>query len=725
MLITGTFKDIDDNTISVMIYNSNITGVSNIVIGNTDLDDIYFSSDPVNISTQCDDTFTHVIKRSCTISLITKIYLGEYLYANNTRSIMVNVFRNDKIIFAGYVTPNTYNQGYANVYEELNIECVDALSVMQNEYLCNETEYSAFKQSSGLVPFIRIMENNIKYNNVPIISNIPITEYGRIVWVETGFIKENDHYYALETKVLWLDTDTAINLHETQKGQQLETSFRQGEKSDPMIYNGKKYYKVYIWVRINVTDWINTGDYIRGSEIPVEVVDITWAETGVTRVGYHSYYVVETATATCDDGSVIQNYDTRQGRELRYSIINDSVNHTMYVGKLEYYRKVPRVSLNQKTYYFYEDAEKGNRVGLYDIEGIMRGNGTTTIDSSRGTITMLGEAIDGFMFGVTLTDDKSDLSSLFQNQDVVMISHVPVSIIDVGHMFKNCTDLDYVRMDTYGFADIEDMFYRCDRLSTIVFNVIDTYTNGEDNDFYNVPSYANIYVQDEKISEYRQYAPFRNYNVASISNVGVRPLTRGLVPAEYVQLDWLTNNTTAIIDTGIQRTGSGETVDLISIETDVIWRGFNNTTGSVQVSSTIMGLIGNHWGVSYDGHWVNTNITSPNEHATLGKQYHVMMERTAYNNQTLTITDVETGEIIYVAPSTITLSGSPKCYLYNVGTNTRYACRCSLGRTKIYKNGTLVRDFIPCVDIYDTYGMYDVVGGGFYSSITSEQFTGE
>ena len=74
MLITGTFKDIDDNTISVMIYNSNITGVNNIVIGNTDLDDVYFSSDPVNISTQCDDTFTHVIKRSCTISVITKIY---------------------------------------------------------------------------------------------------------------------------------------------------------------------------------------------------------------------------------------------------------------------------------------------------------------------------------------------------------------------------------------------------------------------------------------------------------------------------------------------------------------------------------------------------------------------------------------------------------------------------------------------------------------------------
>lgn len=724
MLITGTFKDIDDNTISVMIYNNNITGVNNIVIGNTDLDDVYFSSDPVNISTQCDDTFTHVIKRSCTISLITKIYLGQYLYANNIRSIMVNVFRNGNIIFAGYVTPNTYNQGYANVYEELNIECVDALSVMQNEYMCNETEYSAFKQSSGFVPFIRIMENNLKYNTVPIISNIPITEYGTYIWVETGFVKENTHYYAIETKVLRLDNDTAITSNVTRRGRQLTPQFRMGTKDDPAIRNGKKYYKNYIWVTINGTDEINTGDYILGPEIEVTVVSVTWAETGVTRVAYHEYYVVETATATCDDGSIIPNYDTRNGRQLSYSVVHDLVSNTMYEGKLEYYRNVPRVSLNTKNYYFYEDVEKSMRVGTYDIEGIMHGNGTTTIDSSRGTITMLGPAVNGFMFGVTLIDDESDLSGLFEEQDIYMISHVPVGYIDIGNMCKNCTELEYVRMDTYGFADIEDVFYGCDQLGTIVFNIVDVYGVGEANDFHGVPSWATIYVQDDKVDDFAELLPFANYTVTTLSSLGILPIKRGILPSDYVQLDWLTNTTTAIIDTGIQRTGSGETVDLISIETDVIWNGFNNTSGSVQVSNTIMGLTLNYWGVSADGHWVNANITSPIQ-ATIGKQYHVMMEREAYNNQTLTITDVDTGEIISIAPSTRTLSGSPKCYLYNIGTNTRYACRCSLGRTKIYKNGTLVRDFIPCVDIDDNFGMYDVVGNHFYTSSNSEQFTGE
>lgn len=43
---------------------------------------------------------------------------------------------------------------------------------------------------------------------------------------------------------------------------------------------------------------------------------------------------------------------------------------------------------------------------------------------------------------------------------------------------------------------------------------------------------------------------------------------------------------------------------------------------------------------------------------------------------------------------------------------------------KIYDNGTLVRDFVPCKNSSNVYGMYDIVGDSFYRSPNSYLFTG-
>ena len=43
---------------------------------------------------------------------------------------------------------------------------------------------------------------------------------------------------------------------------------------------------------------------------------------------------------------------------------------------------------------------------------------------------------------------------------------------------------------------------------------------------------------------------------------------------------------------------------------------------------------------------------------------------------------------------------------------------------KIYNAGTLVRDFIPCYDPSNVAGLYDLIGGQFYSSATSTALLG-
>lgn len=52
------------------------------------------------------------------------------------------------------------------------------------------------------------------------------------------------------------------------------------------------------------------------------------------------------------------------------------------------------------------------------------------------------------------------------------------------------------------------------------------------------------------------------------------------------------------------------------------------------------------------------------------------------------------------------------------------AAKARLYSCKIYDDGVLVRDFIPCMNPYSVYGLYDVVNDQFYGSSSSSTFLG-
>lgn len=52
--------------------------------------------------------FEPIIKKSCTINLLTSIYLGDKVFAGNDEDVTVKVFRNGELVFSGYVEPNSY-----------------------------------------------------------------------------------------------------------------------------------------------------------------------------------------------------------------------------------------------------------------------------------------------------------------------------------------------------------------------------------------------------------------------------------------------------------------------------------------------------------------------------------------------------------------------------------------------------------------------------------------
>ena len=148
MYIHGQFKDIKDNTYTVIISDGKTT--PDITIGENGL---FFSDDPVNIETECDDCFTHIIKKSCTIELVTKDYMGDYLFSKGLYDIVVNVWLDDTCLFAGFVEPNIYTQPYANYYESITITCTDFLSTLEKSLLIDNTNYATLKLNSKLMTF--------------------------------------------------------------------------------------------------------------------------------------------------------------------------------------------------------------------------------------------------------------------------------------------------------------------------------------------------------------------------------------------------------------------------------------------------------------------------------------------------------------------------------------------------------------------------------------------
>ena len=127
MTIHGQFKDFNNDTVEVIINNTN-GGDGQIEIGENGL---FFTGSPVEIVTNIDNTFEHVIKKSCTINLLAKNYVGDYFFADNVRTVSVQIVKNSETIFSGFIEPNTFSQGYSMPLEEFTLNCTDYLSTLQ------------------------------------------------------------------------------------------------------------------------------------------------------------------------------------------------------------------------------------------------------------------------------------------------------------------------------------------------------------------------------------------------------------------------------------------------------------------------------------------------------------------------------------------------------------------------------------------------------------------
>lgn len=138
MYIHGSFLSQQGDTITVHIVTGN-DRTQTIEIG-TEKADVYFSEDPAEIENEVNDTFDVLLRSSAKIRLLCGNLITN-LFSTSCRDAVVNIYKNDTCIFAGFIEPQTLSQPYNDRWDELELNCIDALSALQ---------YSKYKNVGAL-----------------------------------------------------------------------------------------------------------------------------------------------------------------------------------------------------------------------------------------------------------------------------------------------------------------------------------------------------------------------------------------------------------------------------------------------------------------------------------------------------------------------------------------------------------------------------------------------
>ena len=159
MYIHGGFLNRHGETVTVYIVTKG-SREQELEIG-TDEADVFFSEDPVEISDQTNDTFDVLLGQSVSIRLLCGNVIAD-LFSTSCRDAVVNVYKGGHCVFAGYVEPLTFSQPYNERWDELELNCISALSALQYSKYKNVgasgVSYTEVKASATQRSFLDIMK---------------------------------------------------------------------------------------------------------------------------------------------------------------------------------------------------------------------------------------------------------------------------------------------------------------------------------------------------------------------------------------------------------------------------------------------------------------------------------------------------------------------------------------------------------------------------------------
>lgn len=128
MYLHGHFYNQKEERIEVHV----LTGgdrTKEIVIGEKK-GELSFTDDPVDLTSQVNDTFDHLLCQQATVRLLARNFVPDFFCAS-CRDAVVNIYREGECLFAGFIEPQSYSQGYNEEFDEIELSCIDALTALQ------------------------------------------------------------------------------------------------------------------------------------------------------------------------------------------------------------------------------------------------------------------------------------------------------------------------------------------------------------------------------------------------------------------------------------------------------------------------------------------------------------------------------------------------------------------------------------------------------------------
>lgn len=152
MKITGEFRGLKETLYKVEINNptvnrEDLTIESSLLITDGDL---YFSDKAVEVEEGFDDMFETIGAGSAKINLLTKDYVGHLIYSSEARAVTVKIWREDKLIFDGFVEAGSFNQPFSEPYDPFTVNCISKLSTL-HYYKYLDIRPSNIKEKLALV----------------------------------------------------------------------------------------------------------------------------------------------------------------------------------------------------------------------------------------------------------------------------------------------------------------------------------------------------------------------------------------------------------------------------------------------------------------------------------------------------------------------------------------------------------------------------------------------
>lgn len=164
MQYQASFINRKGDTISLAI------SIPSLPDGTAHLDDgsagVYLAADDtITIESSVSDTFAHILSSTAAISIETTDALTDF-FRPSVFDAPVSISCNDTCVFAGYLTPQSYDQDYISSLDDFQLNCVDALSALQYAKYKNVgaagVDYAKVKLNARQLSFLDIIKEVVR-----------------------------------------------------------------------------------------------------------------------------------------------------------------------------------------------------------------------------------------------------------------------------------------------------------------------------------------------------------------------------------------------------------------------------------------------------------------------------------------------------------------------------------------------------------------------------------